>query len=271
MTRVSARSSVYYPRAYARGSPSGVISIDNLSPADTGTTSTGSDMLPSSGLRTALSMVLLLHLFALFVAVASNIGSVSELRFGLRNVPGMVPYLQMLHMDLGYNYHLTYDRSLDYHHYAQIELDPKSQPQGPKSRSEEQTRLLELPGSFGEPGIRRQRYFNLNRTMASLAARGKNLSDDNMAALLPRAVARTLLAENEIDSGIHRFRCRYHMARSPRAVASVDPEESDPNNPRLFGTQYEANLIVSRGEVDIVRVDNAAQTAPLKKVPRKER
>ena len=57
--------------------------------------------------QTAISLLVFIHLFALFAAVVGNFGPVSPLRGRLGAVPLLRPYLEFLDMDLAYNYHLV--------------------------------------------------------------------------------------------------------------------------------------------------------------------
>jgi hypothetical protein len=68
--------------------------------------------LPSPAVRTAVSLALFVHLFAVGVAVLSNTEA-SALQVGLR--PVVEPYLQLLNLDRSYRFHLTW--------YDQDEVD----------------------------------------------------------------------------------------------------------------------------------------------------
>jgi len=214
------------------------------------------DVLGESALRTAITMLLFLHLFALFVAVASNAAPVSALRLGLRRVPGMVPYLQMLHMDLGYNYHLTYNDSLDYDHFAEIREG------GPQHPGGSGPLVVRSPDPELQPGIRRRRYLNLNQAMARRA------QEEELAGLLPLAVSRTLLAENGITSGVYRFRCRPHFALSRDDLESKDADRHDPMSPRTYDTVYQADVFFAGDEVQLVKAATPRETAPVKRETR---
>ena len=210
------------------------------------------DVLPSSGgLRTALSLLLVVHFLALFVAIASNAGPPSPLRQAFRNVPGAVWYLQALHMDLGYDYHQTYDDQLDYDHFAQIEI-------GGSSTDDGDTAVIDLPTANLRPGIRQRRYLNLTRSIASRAAQ------EEIAGLLPLAVARTMLAEKEIDSDKHRFRCRFHAVLAPEDLESPNPEDKDPYHSSLYETIYEADLFFADGELQLIKTAGRRETAPVR-------
>ena len=216
------------------------------------------DVLPSSGVRTALSLLLVVHFLALFVAVASNAGYVSPLRRAFRNVPGVVTYLQSLHMDLAYNYHLTYGESIDTDHFAQVEVNWKG-------KSSPEATLLELPDVSIQPGIRRGRYFNLTRAMSSRS------EVEEIAGLLPLAIAQRLLVENDVADGTHRFRCRRHYMLDTVDVGSTNPADRDPEDPSRFDTIYEANLFFAGDELNLIKATGAGQAAQVKRASGRER
>ena len=203
------------------------------------------DPLPSQGVRTTLSFLLFLHLSALLVAVASNFGPVSALRGQLGAVPAMKPYLQLLDMDLAYNYQYTYGEQLDDDHSMEIELNWSGAPDPAADRM-----LIPEPGI--RPNIRYQRYRNLMRNAAERVAEGADES------LLPHAVARAMLAERGITSGVHRIRCRRLPPLTMDQVGSTEPRA-----PERYVTVYEADVRFIGKQLVIVGVARALETAPV--------
>lgn len=203
----------------------------------------------SAGLQTTASFLLFLHLFALFVAVASNARPVSALRRDLRRTPFVTQYLQLLNMDLGYNYQLTYATELDTDHFVEIELNWDG-------RSSSDADTLKLPDKLIRFPLRRTRYHNLTRTMAIL------IEEETMESELPAAIARGMLHEQGIDAGRHRFRCRRHFLLTMADARSVDPQDRDPYLPRRYGTAYEADIKIDGDDLILVKVAGAAETAP---------
>jgi len=203
----------------------------------------------SAGLRTTISFLLFLHLFALFVAVVSNARPVSALRRGLRRTPFVRQYLQLLNMDLGYNYQLTYATELDTDHFVEIELNWNGQ-------TSPDADTLTLPDSSIRFPLRRNRYHNLTRTMAIL------MDEERMESELPAAIARGMLREHGIEAGRHRFRCRRHYLLTMADAGSVDPGDRDPFLPRRYGTAYEADIKVDGNDLILVKVAGAGETAP---------
>jgi len=217
-------------------------------------TARSSTAVPPEGLRTLLSFLLFLHLFALSVAVAANARPVSRLRNALLQIPGIRSYLDLLNMDLAYNFHLTHATELDTDHFVEIELDWHGQ-------SDPTARRLTLPEPGMRPGMRARRFRNLARVMATV------VGEDDVESLLPYAVARGLLASHGIEQGHHRFRCRRHFLLQMDDVRSIDPAIHDPFQPNRYGTAYQADLIVSRGALSMIKAAAAAETAPAERKP----
>lgn len=207
------------------------------------------DALLSHGARTAISFLLFLHLFALAVAVFSN-PPASGLLQGLRRAPGVTEYLQLLHMDLSYRFHLMLVDDLDMDYFIEADL---------QTRDGEQRHVV-LPSPDLKPGIRYRRQERLAWQVAyqTLLARSGGSSGDG---LVPQAIATTLLAENEAIGGV--IRCRGHLLQSPEQAASLDPAVRDPYHPRFYRTVYEANVRLFDGEVLLVRAADRGETAPV--------
>jgi hypothetical protein len=203
-------------------------------------------------MRTMISFLLFLHLFALGVAVASNAGPVSPLRRGLRRAPLVRPYLQLFEMDLAYNYHLTFGSEMDCDHFVEVELDWKGQ-------TEPQASRLVLPEPSLNPPLRRKRYHNLALSMAGLEGQ------DAVESLLPLTSSRTLLAERGITTGTHRFRLRRQLLLPRREMASLNPSLRNPYHPRHYATVFEYDLAFAGGELLINRAADARETAPVER------
>jgi hypothetical protein len=199
----------------------------------------------SEGQRTTVSFLLFVHLFALFVAVASNAGPVSPLRRALR-VPFLMPYLQMTHMDLAYNFHLTHATEWDTDHMVEIETWPAV----PSSER------MALPEEGIWPGIRTARFQNLSRNMALL------VGQEERESVLPLAVSRGLFAQRGISSGRYRFRLVRHFLVDMEGAASMDPARRDPFHASRYSRVYEADLKFAGGQLLINKAAAAGETAP---------
>ena len=200
--------------------------------------------LPSEGVRTGLSLLLVVHLFVLFVAIASNFRPVSPLRAQLREVPLVRSYLQALHMDLAYNYHLTYAGPSDFDYRLIVDLDPALEAES-----------LVLPDPQMNP-LRRQRFYQLTRTMSQF------LEDDAREGILPESVAAGLLAQLGVTSGTHRLRLQYNQPPPPPDSASFLRAQD-----AGYRTNYDASLVFLQGKMGLIRRAPAAEVAPVVNQP----
>lgn len=194
----------------------------------------------SQEVRSVLSFLIFLHLFALGIAITgSNAGLASPLQRRLHeSLAPMRFYLQMLHMDLAYNYHLTHAEMLDIDHRLEVDLQL---PDGA-------TETVVLPDDSTWPRTRRRRYQTLGLTVAS------QIGNAQMESVLPRAVAGALMAQTGAEQAT--IRCRGHFLLSADDVGSVDPARSDPWNEQLLRTLYEARVLLTDGEVSIVKTSD---------------
>jgi hypothetical protein len=210
------------------------------------------DRLPSVELRTALSLLILLHLFSLFVAVATNFGPVSPFRGAFGQVPFIKPYLQGLYMDLAYNFHLTYGDQMDVDHI--LEMDWES-----KDGSFRSVSLVLPPTDLGN-GIRRRRYQQLALNLLTQAENPDPNRSATAEAILPRAVAGSALAENEQNSLV--LRARAHWLVSQEEAGSSDATTTDPSSDRRYGERYKARLWRDgNGQLQMMKIEGPASGA----------
>jgi hypothetical protein len=207
---------------------------------------------PTSGetARLVVSFLIFLHLFAVLVASLAS----------ARRVSGAVdtlydrlvgPYAQFLNIGQYNLYHLTYALDSDLDHNCDVLVnwrpgidDSVEDPQG-------LTRLPLYGDSHAFPRHRQQRYQMLAR-MVDVAA----TSGESSGLLVPLSVTRTLLAENEITAGEHRFRCR--VKNAPRPPWPEVPPPSPPSR-----NVYGANIVFQSGLAQLVEDAPEAQVAPV--------
>jgi len=209
--------------------------------------------LPSAGVRTLLSFLLFVHLFALCVAIASNARPLSGLRNQLGYLPLVRPYLQLLHMDLAYNFHLTYALAEDTDPW--IEIVPESDaPRDPSAQPEEaSTPAMTFPQRGLEPNVRNNRYRNLMLTSFLLA------QNEVSEGLLPKRIAARMMHENGIDSGTYRLSLERRDLLSPEeASRGVDPYAA-----REYPV-YEAELWFSRDGLEMNKIVSTLETATVR-------
>jgi hypothetical protein len=139
----------------------------------------------SEGVRTAISFLLFVHLFALGLLFLSNFegGDWDSLLLSRMKVV-VRPYLYPLWLDRPYHYHLTYAQPLDYDHYVDIAW---------KTSDSAQETVLRLPPDDLSGGLRRQRYERLAWHFARAAEVG--LGDE----VLPLALGAGILRQYDVD------------------------------------------------------------------------
>ena len=202
--------------------------------------------LPSQSTRTLISFLLFLHFFALAVGVASQ-SFRSSLTMNLRSVPLVRTYLQLLDMDLSYQFHWTFLLPDDFDHFIEAEL---TLPDG-------QVRPLVLPQVGTWPGQRFRRYERLARAIAGGDA------DDELSGLAAQSVAARLVAETSASGGT--IRCP--SADVDMMIAEgpfVRPRSTDSQEFRrlYYRDAFQAALVVSNGGVELMKSAPAAETAP---------
>lgn len=190
-------------------------------------------------MRTVASFLLFLHLFALGVAVVSNELS-SPLEMGLRNTPGVVPYLKTLSMDLSYAFNFTFGYSGDsveamqdtaYWAVANLKLPDGSE------------KSVTMPEPGTEPRQRFRRYERL------VQRAGGSLGTPSIESVLPQAIAARWVKETGAVGGTIRL-VRRDLPSEPYQL---------PSNER---TLYEARLLVSGGNVQLFKIESASDSAP---------
>lgn len=190
-------------------------------------------------MRTLLSFLLFLHLFALAVGVTSN-DAASQLETGLRKTPLVVPYLQTLLMDLSYSFNLTFGPSdtdaSDAESWIEIDL---TTPGGPKR--------LQLPPPGIEPRQRQRHYESLVRTAAA------QMANPNRESVLPAAIARSLVRQYGATGG------------TIRIVRNTLPDEPFRPFTPAQRTLYEARILVAAGQVELFKTEAASESAPVAK------
>ena len=204
--------------------------------------------LPPDWLRTVVSFLIVVHLFALAVAVLSN-WNPSTLSMRLRqNVPLVKPYLQALAMDQSYlpSYGLTFAMEEDTDMAVELALEL---PDGSQKQ-------IALPAKELWPRERWRRDARLAETAGDLT--GERFK--NIESMLPQAIAAHYVAKYEAKGGTIRF--TRHKLLSIDAPASSDPNVRDPYNPLFYARVYEARIIVVRGSAKLLKTEAAAEVAP---------
>lgn len=229
----------------------------NLSPAHSATVA-----LPSEGVRTAVSLALFVHLFALGTVLFSNAAKSltpdefenERNRLSLRvAVPFLTPYMQYLFQNEASNlrnYRLTHDEYIDVDYQVFFDLKLK----------DGSTKTVVLPPEGLWPGQRQRRMQALaNRAGQYLVLEALGRGDEN---ILPAKLAQQIVPRYGATGGT--IRIRGHRTIEPRFVFGTDQALADPFNAAHYATTYRANILVSprTGTVRLQKITDAAESAP---------
>jgi hypothetical protein len=148
----------------------------------------------SGTLRTFVTLILLLHIFAVLLAAASNSSVDSSLYRRLRTaLPGVRPYLQILLLDTGYTFHLTDGPPFSSEYKVTVEVRRGRGESGKRIADPGEGELVETislgeDGEDGEDDVSwpRSRHVRVMRLKRFFAAR---IGTEN-EAVLPMAIAR---------------------------------------------------------------------------------
>lgn len=210
--------------------------------------------------RTAISFLLFVHLFAMGVAILSNTSPLPEpneaalpdLKRQFRQVPGLVPYLQLLDMDFGYiggdryqsaDYHLTHNTVWDLAY--RIELTLKF-----ANGSEQQ---VVIPNDSLQPGLRRLHYQMLATRMARLEGY------DGPAAQLPKAVAIHYVRRFGATGG--RLRCVAEYQRTMEELSGLNQRSGQELPPLESRVALDFYVVINRGNVELNKVESTRDAA----------
>jgi hypothetical protein len=157
--------------------------------------------------QTWATVLIILHLFSLAIGVAVNIGGGKSLvGQKLRNVPVARQYLQLLMMDMAYDFHLAGAGEDDGLHRLQL-------------RTADGDLLDELPDDALAPRIRRQRYQQLAYNAAFFDALFKENND--LRTQLPLQIAERWAKDLDLPRDPYVLEClRIPSRRLPQAIAA---------------------------------------------------
>jgi hypothetical protein len=209
-------------------------------------TETSSNMsgMPSEGVRALISFLLFFHMFAVVVALSSGGARRAQLPSRLRDVPGLMNYLQLVYLDAPFTYLLTTGDPMEFDHYFEVEL---------RSSPTEST-FVTLPSEESRLGINRLRY----RQLATNAVFPVENEIDQTISLLPEALARGVLLDQDMfqdGAEMHAIRLKRHVIPNVERIGSPEGRRELP--PEMeFPTIYLANFGVVDGQFVFVKSDN---------------
>jgi hypothetical protein len=120
---------------------------------------------------------------------------------------------------------------------------------------------LTLPPADLFPPQRTRRYQSLVNAAGTLVT-GEQI-DEEMGAVLPKAIAASLLVRQGATSGTVRVRAHYLMPIEDFESAEI--ARRDPFNPMRYATSYEAQVLLRPDGVDLLKTSAAGEVAPVEK------
>ncbi len=208
----------------------------------------------SPEVRSWVSLLLFVHLFAVVVAMTSYTRP-SGLQEKLHAL--FAPYLRNLHLTAvpaSYpfaRFHLTHNTSSDVDFSCEIDSA------GPAGTSEKS--ILPQPGLW--PAVRWRRYQNLANATGALASDEAN---DEFGSILPRAIAGSVLKRGGASQGT--FRCRAHYLPE---IDEMDDVVADNRGPlEKYATTYEAQVFISSSGVELLKKSTTLEVAPVESAPK---
>jgi hypothetical protein len=207
----------------------------------------------SSQARTAASLLLFAHLFAVVVAVTTYTQP-SLLQRRLHDLCDL--YVRNLHLTaypVSYpfaRYHLTHAMPTDVDFSCEVQL------QG----ADGDARTITIPPSGLQPLVRYRRYQSLANAAGSLA---EDALDDGSAGVLPKAIGGSILKRHGATQG--EIRVRAHYLPEIEDMSGVESGNREPLE--NFSDIYEAQVFVSDGRVDILRRSTTLEVAPAANAP----
>lgn len=213
-----------------------------------------SPQLPGGGARTAISFLLFFHLFALFVAVVGNVPASSLLR-KLRIIPR--PYLQALDMDLSYRFNFTQAEPEDRGWMAEVEIGHRG-----ADKQWVADQIVPVPLEEMPQGLRRQRYYNLVRSLRIIEERPPTQDPlrKDWQDVVAEAIGKRLMVEHGVEEVKFRIRAQ-GLLDLDEVKSGVDPFEA-----RRIETIYQ--VLVKRNQSGVIPDNVAAfETAPTANQP----
>ncbi|HWB14070.1 MAG TPA: hypothetical protein VG826_32890 [Pirellulales bacterium] len=204
--------------------------------------------VPADWVRTLVSFLIFLHLFALCVAVLSN-WNPSDLALRLRRVPLIKPYIEYLGFDQSYVplYGFTFGLEEDTDSTIEVVLKFKD---GSES-------TWTLPDAGLWPRERRRHDARLVETAADVMPEDYR----DYQSIVPQAIAAHFVARHpNVKSGV--IRCVRQLQQPMESLASSNPAERDPYDKRWSRQLYEARILVVGGSVKLMKSEAAAEVAP---------
>lgn len=197
---------------------------------------------PSDTVRSVVSFLLFLHLFAIGVAVLSRANSVTPapLEARLRQVPGIEPYIALTGLDWPYTYFLMLNPLRNERPTWDLQIEVNLQ------KADGTSETLTFPDLQHMRGPRQHRYERL------VSAATEMLQASSMESKIPEGIVRGLVKEKKATGGTIRIRGK----TAPEREFEPFPSEHAPQ------PLYEARILVAGNNVSLFKLDSATESAP---------
>ena len=217
---------------------------------------TGPKLPWSPETRSWVSLLLFVHLFAVLVAVTSY-SRPSGLQEQLHAL--FAPYLRNLHMTAALpasypfaRFYLTHNLSTDVDFSCDIELTEKD---GTVER-------VSIPASGLWPLVRLRRYQALANAAGTLS---EGEANEELASILPRAIAGSILQAKGASEGT--VRCRAHYL--PEIEALAGSEAARRTALENYRDVYQAQVFVTSSGVELLKKSTTLEVAPVETAPKR--
>lgn len=207
--------------------------------------------LPSESVRGLVSLLLIIHLFAIVVGLAAY-PSASPVE--VRLVTTLAPYLRTFNFDLAHGFPAPARLFLT--HAGPTDIDYIVT--GTVRQPDHKTAEWRLPRSGVLPLIRAQRDQYLANTIGSLT---DGQMEEQLEAVLPRAVAGAELKRHGGKSGT--LKITAHYLQEVDALGGSEVNRRNPNDPSYFRDTFEANVLLGPSGVDVLKKAAKGEVAPL--------
>jgi hypothetical protein len=205
----------------------------------------------SAEVRSFVSLLLFVHLFALFVAVTTYTRP-SELQTRLHDL--FAPYLRNLHMTaypVSYpfaRYYLTHALPSDVDYSCEVEF------QAPGGA----TQKVSIPDVPLWPLVRLRRYQALANAAGTLA---DSESNEDFSSILPKVITGAILKRKGAEQGMVRLRA--HYIPQLEIMAEIDAGRRS----LQVSDTYEAQVFISGGTVNLLKKSTTLEAAPVETRP----
>jgi hypothetical protein len=202
-----------------------------------------------AGPQTFLSLLLFVHFFGIAVALSSYTMA-SQLQQRLLEV---LPYLKTFNFDLTHTYaspaklHLTHGSATDIDFSVEIIAH----------HADAESETIVIPPAGLLPPQRSRRYQALANVMGSL------VGNEEVEAMLPKTVAGAILRQAGSKRGTIRIKAHYLATMDD--LSSSKPERRDPLGPAFYSTVYEAQVLVSKDSVNLLKSAAVGEVAPVER------